>query len=128
MADEGSIVADREDDLGFDPQKLREKYRAERDKRLRGDANAGISVQMNDAERVFARGDVRLCVELFKFGLQHDGFFLQPHQLVGSRRCGRRFALARSYRVPRFPKARPGRAYFFWLSLGSRFNAAEFMQ
>ena len=27
------------DDLGFDPQALREKYRVERDKRLRGDAN-----------------------------------------------------------------------------------------
>lgn len=27
------------DDLGFDPQALRERYRAERDKRLRDDAN-----------------------------------------------------------------------------------------
>ena len=26
-------------DLGFDPNALREKYRTERDKRLRGDAN-----------------------------------------------------------------------------------------
>jgi cyclohexanone monooxygenase len=39
MADEGSVVAAPEDELGFDPQKLREKYRAERDKRLRADAN-----------------------------------------------------------------------------------------
>ncbi|MDB5417508.1 MAG: putative monooxygenase [Phenylobacterium sp.] len=40
MADEGAIAASREDDLGFDPDALREKYRAERDKRLRADANA----------------------------------------------------------------------------------------
>jgi cation diffusion facilitator CzcD-associated flavoprotein CzcO len=40
MADEGAIVGNREDDLGFDPDALREKYRAERDKRLRADANA----------------------------------------------------------------------------------------
>lgn len=40
MADEGSVMAMPEDELGFDPQKLREKYQAERDKRLRADGNA----------------------------------------------------------------------------------------
>jgi cyclohexanone monooxygenase len=38
MADEGSAAAAEE--LGFDPEQLRDKYRAERDKRLRADANA----------------------------------------------------------------------------------------
>jgi cation diffusion facilitator CzcD-associated flavoprotein CzcO len=40
MADEGSTIADGEDDLGFDPDALRAKYLAERDKRLRADASA----------------------------------------------------------------------------------------
>src|SRR5436305_14716305 len=40
MADDVSLDPNSADDLGFDPQQLREKYRAERDKRLRADANA----------------------------------------------------------------------------------------
>jgi cation diffusion facilitator CzcD-associated flavoprotein CzcO len=39
MADEGSIVAQAGDELGFDPAALRAKYRTERDKRLRAEAN-----------------------------------------------------------------------------------------
>ncbi|THD78292.1 MAG: NAD(P)/FAD-dependent oxidoreductase [Phenylobacterium sp.] len=39
MADEGAAIHSVEDDLGFDPEALRAKYRAERDKRLRADAN-----------------------------------------------------------------------------------------
>jgi cyclohexanone monooxygenase len=40
MADEGAVIRKVEDDLGFDPQALRARYRAERDRRLRADANA----------------------------------------------------------------------------------------
>src|SRR3954468_5274261 len=40
MADDVSLDTPAADDLGFDPDALREKYRAERDKRLRADANA----------------------------------------------------------------------------------------
>ena len=32
------------DELGFDPDALREKYRTERDKRLRADANEQIGI------------------------------------------------------------------------------------
>jgi len=38
MADEGTLVTPQ-DELGFDPEQLHAKYRAERDKRLRTDAN-----------------------------------------------------------------------------------------
>ena len=38
MADSADTIQ-AESGLGFDPDKLREKYRAERDKRLRGDGN-----------------------------------------------------------------------------------------
>src|SRR5436853_6870341 len=38
MADDKPEISDA-DDLGFDPGALREKYRAERDKRLRADGN-----------------------------------------------------------------------------------------
>lgn len=40
MADDSVIDTASADDLGFDPDALREKYRAERDKRLRADASA----------------------------------------------------------------------------------------
>lgn len=40
MADEGAVIREDEDDLGFDPDALKAKYRAERDKRLRADGNA----------------------------------------------------------------------------------------
>ncbi|MFC3069888.1 flavin-containing monooxygenase [Phenylobacterium soli] len=40
MADDAAITTGGADDLGFDPDALKAKYIAERDKRLRGDANA----------------------------------------------------------------------------------------
>jgi cyclohexanone monooxygenase len=39
MADEGTVAATAAEELGFDPEQLHAKYRAERDKRLRSDAN-----------------------------------------------------------------------------------------
>jgi cyclohexanone monooxygenase len=40
MADEGAaVIRETPDDLGFDPDALKAKYRAERDKRLRADGN-----------------------------------------------------------------------------------------
>jgi cyclohexanone monooxygenase len=39
MADEGAVIREVPDDLGFDPDALKAKYRAERDKRLRPDGN-----------------------------------------------------------------------------------------
>ncbi|MDE2487127.1 MAG: NAD(P)/FAD-dependent oxidoreductase [Alphaproteobacteria bacterium] len=40
MADDAALNAGTAEDLGFDPEALKAKYLAERDKRLRGDANA----------------------------------------------------------------------------------------
>ena len=40
MADDAALKTSSADELGFDPEALLEKYRAERDKRLRADGNA----------------------------------------------------------------------------------------
>src|SRR3569623_546780 len=40
MADDSAIATETADELGFDPAALKAKYLAERDKRLRADANA----------------------------------------------------------------------------------------